>query len=277
MKIIYVDIGELGWSLYLSAHVRWLKRNSEDHIGIMTFVDRKCLYRGLADSIYDVPGDFHKRFRLGTETKFGLKGTSADELKDYFVKRIPTEYELGGFFGRHDKIKAKTIFEPYAYSKELNAEKEILVFPRWRNMGRPSTRNLPREFYIKLIGALCDTFPDYIIRTMGISSGSYSIFNDEVKKNNYRIGVKENADLQELIDRCQVAVAAVGSQSAPPKISLLQGVPTFMIGHQREKHMETQNWMSTKVEFYDVIKKHYAELNFVDCIEKIISFIKECQ
>ena len=275
-KVIYIDIGELGWSLYLSAHVRWLKQHTDDYVGIMTFIDRHCLYRDVADSIYDVPDDFHIKFRRGTESRFGLKGTSPEKLKEYFSKRIPTEYELGGFFARHSAtIKARTIFKPYTYSKKLNGGEEILVFPRWRTVGRLSMRNLPSKFYAKMIVALCKKYPDYIIRAMGIPSGAYDV--NGIERTNYVNDVREGADLQDLIDRCQVAVAAVGSQSAPPKIALLQGVPTFMMGHQKARHVGQDNWMSTKVEFYDVPKKHYGNIDTRDCIDKIISFVGECQ
>jgi len=274
MKRMYVDIGELGWSLYLSAHVRWLKQHTDDHIGVMTHADRCCLYHGIADAVYDVPNDFYEKFKRDREVYFGLKGTSDEELREYFAKQISDGYELGGFFGRYNAIKAKTIFKPYAYSKELNGKKEILVFPRCRNMGRSSMRNLPENFYIATIDALCDKFPDHIIRAIGIPSGSYNI--NGIKKDNYINNVRKEADLQDLIDRCQVAVAAVGSQSAPPKLTLLQGVPTFMVGHQRARHENGDNWMSTRVEFYDVSKKNYAGINTEDCISRIIAFIGGC-
>lgn len=84
-------------------------------------------------------------------------------------------------------------------------------------------------------------------------------------------------DVQDLIDRCQVAKVAIGSQSAPPKISLLQGVPTFIIGNERIRHVNSENWMRTKIGFYDVHKDSYYKFDFEDCEDKIISFIKECE
>lgn len=274
-KIIYVDIGELGWSLYLSAHMRWLKKYTDDYIGIMTFASRHCLYNDIADAAYEVPNDFHEKFDQTNASRFALKGASPEELKAYFAKKIPPEYEISGYFSRHSKIRAKSIFEPYPYSKKLNGSKEILVFPRFRNSKHIKNRNLSREFYAETIDILCAVFSDYIIRAIGIPSGAYNI--NEIKTNNYINDVKEGADLQDLIDRCQVAVAAIGSQSAPPKLTLLQGVPTFMVGHQRARHIGPDNWMSTKVEFYDVLKSHYANIDEVDCRNKIIAFVKECQ
>jgi len=274
MKAMYVDIGELGWSLYLSAHVRWLKQHTDDHIGVMTHADRCCLYNGVADAVYKVPEDFYGIFRRGTEVYFGLKGISDEELRDYFAKRIPNDYELRGFFSRYNKIKTKAIFKLYEYSKTLEGKKEILIFPRYRNTRHSSQRNLSKSFYAEVINVLCAKFPDYIVRTIGIPSGAYSV--NGIKRTNYINDVRQDADLQTLIDRCQVAVAAIGSQSAPPKLTLLQGVPTFMIGHQRARHENGDNWMSTKVEFYDVSKKNYASIDIKDCINKIVSFVEGC-
>jgi len=275
MKRMYVDIGELGWSLYLAAHIRWLKEHTNDHIGVMTHADRHCLYNGVVDTIYDVPDDFYVRFGRGREVFSGLKGVAPTDLNNYFAGKIPPQYELKGFFSLIKINKDETIFKPYSYSKVLNGKKEILVFPRHRIIRSSCHRNLPKEFYSKMINALCDKFPDYIIRTIGILSGSYNI--TEIKRVNYINDIQQDVNLQKLIDRCQIAMVAIGSQSAPPKITLLQGVSTFMMGHQRERHVNEDNWMSTKVEFYDVPKKEYAMINSEDCINKIIIFAEGCQ
>jgi len=274
MKMMYVDIGELGWSLYLSAHIRWLKQRTDNHIGVMTYIDRYCLYRNVADIIYKVPDDFCVKFNRNEASFFGIAGISNEELKGYFVKKIPTGYKFVGYFGCYKKIK--TEFKPYSYNKKLNRTKEILILPRCRNTGYcHNLRNLPKKFYIEAINALCIKFPDYTIRAMGIPSGAYNI--SEIKKTNYVNDVREGADLQDLINRCQVIMVAIGSQSGPLKITLLQGVPTFIIGHQRKRHMKIDNWMSTKAEFYGVSRNKYSSINSEDCINKIIAFVERCQ
>lgn len=275
MKKIYVDIGELGWSLHLSAHVRWLKQHTDDYVGVMTYVDRRCLYSNIADATYDIPSDFCEKFKRSKASFFGITGRSTEELNNYFKRNVPPGYMFLACFSRHKKFKTNVIFKPYSFSKELNGKKEILILPRCRNISHHKKRNLSEEFYIKVIDTLCARFPNYIIRTMGIPLGAYSI--NGIKRTNYINDVREGADLQDLIDRCQVAVAAVGSQSAPPKIALLQGVPTFMIGHQRERHINADNWMSTKAEFYDISREKYYSMNSENCISKIISFIEGCQ
>ncbi len=273
MKRMFVDVGELGWSLYLSAHVRWFKQNTEDYIGVTTFADRRCLYNGIADAIYNVPDDFHGRFNRDLAIYFGLRGVTEGGLRDYFATHSPNGYKLEGPFGRWKGFRGMTVFKPYAYSKRLNGKKEILIFPRYREGAKFSHRNLSEGFYVTLINALCDKFPDFNVRTVGLIPGSYSM---NIDKENYIDSVSEHSDLQDLIDFCQVAICTIGGTSAPPKIALLQGVPTFVVGHERVRFMATENWMSTKVGFYDVPKKNYVSIDVKACVDNIISFVGGC-
>lgn len=277
MRTAFVDIGELGWSLHLSAHARWLKRRGQPMPLVVTLPDRMCLYERLADSVCAVPSDFNCEFGQTIASCFGLEGVPADRLRHYFNRMLAPDYFVTDEISFRCKPfwphthRDKFLFAPYPYKARLLGPKEILVFPRWRNA---VARNIPKIFYITLIDLLCDKFQDRIIRTIGASNGAYDIY--EVKKENYANQVGENSGLQDFIDRCQVAVAAVGSQSAPPKISLLQGVPTFMIGHERDRHVSLDNWMDTKVGFYEISRDSYDNFNFMDCIARIKEFVGGC-
>lgn len=271
----FVDIGELGWSLYLSAHLRWLKKTAAISLAVITSPDRQCLYRDIADITLDVPADFYKNFN-GEQSGFGLWPIRLRKyLKLYFKRLFPDGYLIPDYFNfdcNRKFLSNKVIYEPYKYSTKLENGKTILVLPRCRNHATFRSRNLPIEFYEKLINNLCDEFPDCKIKTMGLNSSSYDI--GKIKKENYENGIKESADLQRFIDECQIAIAAVGSQSAPPKIALLQGVPTFMIGHEKTRHVQIDNWMNTKAGFFKVDEKAYAYILVKDCISQIIDFIR---
>ncbi|MCK4792823.1 MAG: hypothetical protein KAV87_54340, partial [Desulfobacteraceae bacterium] len=160
----------------------------------------------------------------------------------------------------------------YRYKTNHSDRSEILIFPRYRNS---VTRNLPKAFYISMINLICDEFPDCFVRTIGTANGAYDI--NEVQKNNYINWVGKSESIQDLIDSCQSAIAVVGSQSAPPKISLLQGVPTFIIGHERERHINAENWMRTKVAFYEIRGDSYNNFSSLDCMDKIVDFIRGCR
>ena len=273
-KLAFVDIGELSWSLYLSAHLRWLKENTNYSLAVITSFNRKCLYKGLTDLIFDIPCDFYEKFK-GEQSCFGLCTPARKELKGYFQKLFPSDYIIPEYFNFGDSysfLLNKVIYKPYTYSKKLEGRRKILIFPRYRSYLPFSNRNLPKSFYIKLIEVLCNEFHDYEIETSGLISGSYNI---EVDKDNYKNEIKDKSDLQDLIDSCQLTVVAVGGVSAPPKISLLQGVPTFIIGHDKKRYIQRENWMNTKVGFYEVDEKEYAKIDIDDCIQAIVAFVRE--
>lgn len=274
LKLAFIDIGELGWSLYLSAHVRWLKKNTDSMIAVISFPDRKCLFTGLADIVIDVPEAFYKKYDLNMQDSYRLRHVKWEEIKDFFSSYIPEGYCISNREGQLGSVyNNELIYVPYGYSKPPENGKEIIVFPRYR-VGLWARRNLPEDFYSRLVKRLCNEFPDLTIRTIGIKNGAYDI---KVNKSNYINWVGKGDGLQDVIDRCQSAVAAIGSQSAPPKISLLQGVPTFMIGHQKKVHAKTDNWMTTKVGFYEVDKREYAKINIKRCIKTVVAFVKETQ
>jgi hypothetical protein len=273
MNFAFADIGELGWSISLSAHVRWLKNNTNFSVAVIALTDRKCLYGGLADIILDVPEIFYNKFDSRKQNCFGLKQTLPEKLRNFFLSYIPADYCIPDYFIFRCKLNLgnKVIYRPYKYSKPIEGNAEILIFPRCRN--DELNRNIPKSFYAHLIERLCDEFPELTIRTIGTDDGAYNI---DISKPNYINWVGLGDSLQDLIDRCQVARAAVGGQSSPPKITLLQGVPTFMIGHQERRHISVENWMNTKAGFYGVAKDSYNKFDSMDCVAKIISFVRGC-
>lgn len=280
-KLAFIDIGELGWSLYLSAHIRWLKKNSDSMIAVIGFPDRRCLYAGLADDIIDVPKAFYKKYDLNMQDSHKIRKVGWDELETFFESCVPKGYR----FAKRNEYSIKIIsdsriFMPYKYSKLPEdgeggyMRTEILIFPRCRTHPLWARRNLSEKFYLELIERLCDEFPKLTVRTIGTKRSAYDIMTDRF---NYINWVGKSKSLQDMIDRCQTAIAAVGSQSALPKISLLQDVPTFIIGHQKERHIGRENWMNTKIGFYEIAKKDYAELKNKDCIRAVVAFVKEVQ
>ena len=286
-KPIVVDVGELGWSLYLVAHLRFLKSYYNFTMAVMTYPDRQCLYEGIADDILNIPDEFYEKFDTSKQECFGIAAStdneSAKRLKSFFLQKIPNGYYIPPGFEFNCKAFGYVYkHKPFQYTQGYgdNAIKEILVFPRSREYRNPiiPTRNLPEEFYVELIKKLSWGFTEFNIRSMGLTSGSYNIeysLNHGIELVNYINDIKLKSGLQDLINRCQIAVAAVGSQSAPPKITLLQDVPTFMIGHERERHTKTENWMRTKVGFYEV--QDYENFDFDECINQIIEFIRSLE
>jgi len=274
VKLAFIDIGELGWSMYLAAHIRWQKKNTDNKIAVMTYPDRRCLYEDLADMVMEVPAAFYNKFDIKRQNCLGIKEVAPNILKDFLFPYLADDYHMPDDFvlSCKNSFKGHFDFVPYKYSKKLVGKEEVLIFPRQRHGGWYKNRNLKESFYIELIKQLCDEFLDLNIRTIGTTLGAYNIILDKPNYINY---VGKGDGLQDMIDRCQLAVAAVGGQSAPPKISLLQGVPTFIIGHEKERHVNKENWMNTKTGFYEIVASSYDKADTTGCIAKIISFIKE--
>lgn len=271
-KIIFIDAGELGWSLYLSAHVRWLKKKASLSVVIITYPDRRCLYDGIADDVIGIPKEFGEKYDLNKQDSYKIRKIGSDEIKDFFLPYVPKGYRFAEHSEYPTKITSDSrIYKPYASSLPGKEKREILVFPRHRP-GLWVLRNLPEEFYVKLIRRLCEEFPTLMTRTVGTKNGAYDIKLNNI---NYINWIGKSKSLQDLIDNCQVAVAAVGSQSAPPKITLLQGVPTFIIGHERARHVERDNPMDTNIDFYGIDKRAYRTFNDPACIEAMVRFVRK--
>ena len=192
MKEAFVDIGELGWSLILSAHTRWLKRQGQPVALTMTYFDRMCLYEGLANDVRAVPPSFNREFGHGIASGFGLGHIPAEYVRGYFNKILSPKYLVSGkmsFRCAKPTFSDQLIFEPYPYKMNHSDRSEILVFPRFRNgVGR----NIPKDFYINLINLICDEFSSCFVRTIGRAGGAYDI--EEIRKNNYinYVGKREN-------------------------------------------------------------------------------------
>jgi len=286
MKPAYIDIGELDFSIRLSAYIKWLKNQGRPASLVMTYPDRRCLYERWVEKVVNVPDEFYKDFdreyQWGSHIGNGecLEEETQQQLMDYFNKKLPEGYcvakEMGftrGFVMVHCLPK---LFVPYPYEEKFTGKKEILVFPRARQISIFSNRNIPKIFYVKLIERLCDTFKDYTIRTMGLKFAAYNI--TEVKKDNYINSVEEASSLQRVIDRCRVAAGAIGSHSTLLLFTMLQGVPSFIIGKNQVK-AERDNWLKTKYCFFSTImwifKNWKDEKEHEKAITKAISFFKE--
>jgi len=273
----FIDIGELGWSLYLSAHVRWIRNTQKEAIiYVVTFPDRFCLYSKIANYVKKVPKEFYYRFGKYQQDGFGLLDDNGQKvnpsiLQKYFTSILPKECILSPEVSFRCKYlePSKMEFAPYSYTKKY-AEPSILLFPRCRKHILYKKRNLPKQFYIELITTLNEKF-DVPVIALGSFDGAYTI--DEIQNPNFR-NLVGNQSLQQVIDYCSNAITAIGSASALPKLSLLQGVPTVVIGHQKQR-CEEENWMGTPMMFWEIPLEGYEVFNDLQCIDQIVSFIQE--
>ena len=278
-RLLFVDIGELGWSLYLSGHVQWLRRHAPwVDIVVMTLPERMPLYAGGCRVVF-APVSFSKRYADAQQDGFGLEGVSHKELLDFFSQYADSNdflqsqgpFKIPSFFrfGCTRFFDGMLEFSPYQTHVD-RSPRRVLLFPRLRP-GRYAARNLPEEFWSALIHELCLELPHKIITTCGRSDGVFRF--PQMSYSNFDEKVSDSPSLQNLIDLCAESGVAIGSASAPPKISLIQGVPTFVIGHEKERVIAKDNWCSTPVGFHTVEKFKYDEVDTEAAVAEIMEFV----
>lgn len=267
-KFFFFDAGEFGWALQLAAHVRWLKQCGAEVL-VSTYPGREKLF-DMADAVEVHPENFYEKFDTTQQEMYGIREVHPQALIDFFKSynfKLPDYFTLAP-----DCIpKEKMIFESYEADADYVGNKNIVIFPRCRQ-GLWATRNLPKIFYRKLIAKLCETFPKYHIITLGVKSGAYDI--SLVGHSNYENGVSDSLTVNHVVNMLSNATVAIGSQSGPMKLALLQKVPCYMIGHESRRHTKDDNWMNTQVKFY-VTKYNDFEQYTDEVIQDIIKFVNE--
>lgn len=264
MGKIFADIGELGWSLYLSAHTHWLRQNGEEDITVIT--SKKPLFPDC--KLIPMPDEFYKEFSVYPAGSFGRFGVADHEIRHFFKTK---GYELSDSlkYCHFTEILDKTIYKPYSIKSRFG-EGDIVVFPRCREHPNFAQRNLSKEFYELLMKKLCEEFVDKQVISVGKHSQAYDI---PLYHTNY-LNMIGNTSIQDLIDICTNAKTTIGGTSAPPKIALLQGTPSYVIGHEKQRFLVEENWMKTEVEFWEIPIDGYDNFKDERCIESIVSWIK---
>lgn len=270
-KIIF-DCGELGWSLYLSAYALWLVLREGSEVLVYTYADRVALFERFDNRVKVFPKHILKMFEGKAQDCTSFRGCSDAWMRSVLSRlvedgyEIPTEFK----FGCNWFFRKKAIYMPYRSSDGYDKRKRILVFPRYRTSEEHAYRNLPKEFYEKLIETLCIRYPDILITACGKPVGGYEI---KMPYNNFENMVSEHTTIQNLIDLCASAIFAIGGTSAPPKISLLQRVPTYIIGHEKQRFTVDENWSNTKVWFQEINATDYQKIDINQSINQITEAI----
>jgi hypothetical protein len=263
MRLFY-DIGELGHSIFLAAHIRYLYEQGEK-VAIATSKAKEVMYRGIVDRWLPIPQEYYERFEVLLPSNHGLfDPVKKERLLDHsiisqpFIIKYADEYDVVTEYSK--RYNHLTIFEPYKHSesaeelaRHLFRDKRIIVvFPR----GRQSVfkcRNIDIEYWEQIIDSLCQRFDDYLVLSSGTKQGAFSISSNHENYYNF-VGYNPDVTLDVLVALCNTgrAVATIGNQSAPPTISLLCGTPSYMFGHHNHLHTVEKNWKNTPAGFWEL-------------------------
>jgi len=284
--ILFYDCGELGWSLYLLGHLNWLiKERHATNLSICTYRNRRFLYEHLPMEVLTIPYGMSEEIKgldmdgthlFSHDTQERIHNNYLINLFEYYYG---DEYVINETYG---KFQDGSIHESLNSSDQmlsaaniiLDYKKCILVFPRKRK-GKFGKRNLPERFYIELVNRIHKEFKKIKVVSIGLPSSSYKLSNSISHKNFIDLTTYDKDLMLELVFallNTGKIIASVGSQSALPKVSLLQKVPTYMIGHEKLRHTKIDNWMNTECGFYELDRSYIININ--NCVDHFIKWVK---
>jgi hypothetical protein len=284
--ILFYDCGELGWSLYLLGHLNWLIRvKNNKNISVCTYRNRRFLYEHLPIEVLTIPYGISQEIKgLDMDGTHLFRHDIQERVHNRFLTKLFNDYygDKYEIFENYSKFFDESLYESLESGIGITAianaiieyKKCILVFPRKRK-GKFGQRNLPEKFYINLINRIHEEFEDIKIISIGLPSSSYKLSNSILSNRFIDLTQYDKDCMLELLFallNTGKVICSIGSQSALPKISLLQKVSTYMIGHEEARHTKTDNWMNTKCGFY-VLDRSYV-INIDNCINHFIKWVK---
>lgn len=272
-------IGELGWILQRWAgYLRYLKHEVyKDHKFIlMTNLDYHAFVHDFITYTIPPPKEF---LDLNLETDCYEAPTPNSPpgsltppevwtaLIKYFRNFYNVEYaeEVWTPRGCNTWVdKRPQLFQRFA-AAPVKADKPIIVvFPRGR--ARSPQRNVPEFVWKELVDKLKE---DYVVILGGTPSGSF-LANYQGENVVNLINYDGSDKMEQIIGFLNSAVMSVSSQSGPTHISLFSGCPSYIIGHEKDRHAVVENRLSTPVSFRQL--QDYRAIDAISMFEDIKSF-----
>lgn len=290
LKLFY-DISELGWSMYLAAHIKFLHKHNEK-TGIITTPGKFVLYRDCVNLMLPLPNEYIQTFgHLPSDGNHLFDPLLNIRLKNHQILSAPFKkaypQHKNNIITTYSKFTDQQIFEPYKHSRSAvnlcqmvmkEYKNSILIFPRCRP-SKFQSRNIPKLNWEIITDELCTQYKGQQIIAIGTKDGAYTL---NINQKNFvdLVGFDNDKTLDMLIAFCnmQYATAAVGNQSGTVKITLLCGTPTFIIGDEKQRHQVDENWANTKCGFYEcsLTSVGYTIKDLNDLTTQIITFINSC-
>ncbi len=273
-------IGELGWGLQRwFSFLRYLKKE--------VYPDRKFLlmaplqYHSFVNDFVaytiDLPKEFYD-LKLDTDCyEAVVPGSKPGSLTP------PDVYAalIGYFRHVYNKDKAIEIWTPRGFdltvdnrpqlfrkyvTQRVGSDKPMItVFPRGR--ARASQRNVPEFIWREVVDELKK---EYTVVLGGTSNGSF--LSDYKDKNVINLIPYDSEDkIEHIIEYLNSSVCSVSSQSGLTHVSLLCDTPTYIIGHEKERHCVIENRFTTATSFRYV--QDYRAIDAETILSDVSSFL----
>lgn len=282
--VISMFPGELGWFLqYYQGFLRFLKTQTEYSEYDFIIVCNKHLHAFITDFVFCTVSfpDWFTDLELDQDCNEAVvPGSPPASLTPpnvyqnliLFMKDIckhTKEYELVlPPRGCNNILDTRPqLFNNYNSDKKIQSNKPIVtVFPRARV--RAANRNVPEFVWYNTVMKLREFFT---IVLAGTPSGA-CLGDLEGEDIINLIKYNEDDKTEKLIDYLNNSVLSVSSQSGGTHISLLTQTPSYIIGHERERHTVKMNRLNTPTSFRVV--QDYRAIDADTIIDDLKGFIQ---
>lgn len=276
--------GEFGW--FISRWVGYLRHLKfevyKDHKFLLVCpIQYKPLVQDFVDVIVDLPDEF-RELKLETDCfEAPLPNSPAGSLTPPKVYADMIAY-MRQFCNREKTVEAlpprgcafevtnllPQIFCKYS-SPPINIDKPIIsVFPRYRD--RSSNRNVPPFVWKEVVDSLVAS--GFLVVLGGTPNGS--CLADYINENVVNlIPYKEDDKLAQIMGYLNNSICSLSSQSGLTHLSLACDTPSYIIGHEKERHTIEENRLDTPTSFRYV--SDYRAIDAQTILEDIQEFMKQ--
>lgn len=291
--LVTLGLGEIGWFLQrFQAHLRFLKLNDYKdynfvvvtHFGWHPFIaDFAAFTITPPDWFYELGLDADCYEAVPPNSPAGsLTPPEVYQNLILYMKEIGKTAEICELLmaprGCNFTIDSRPqVFKSFKVKDPVLIDEPIVVvFPRAR--ARAAIRNVPEFIWEKVVLELSKTF---VVVLAGTPSGACLVdMEGQNIINLIRLGQRERTE--QVIKYLSSAVCSLSSQSGGTHISLLSSCPSYVIGHEKERHVVHENRLEVPTSFRfltdyraidaDVILKDVHE--FLAALEKANWFSK---
>ena len=264
---LYVDepcvvsffVGEMGWFLQRwQAFLRYLKHEvyKEHKFLLMTHMQYHPFVHDFITYTVDLPKEF-LNLKLETDCyeaplpKSPPGSHTPPEIWAALIKYIRNYYnveeaeEIWTPRGVNFWVdKRPQIFKKYVIGPEIKSDKPIIVvLPRYRM--RASQRNVPPFVWKEIV----DILKRNCLVVLGGTPNGTCLADYEGENVINLIRYNGDDKLEKIINYLNCAECSVSSQSGLTHVSLLSGCPSYIIGHENQRHSSTENRLGVPVSF----------------------------
>lgn len=256
--VVSFSISEHGWFLQkFQAHLRYLKKEVYPNHKFLLFTNphNHVFVNDFISYTINLPKDFYAYQLTGDGYEAVFPSAPAGSYTPPSIYQNIIKY-CRNFYNKEKAVEVwpprgcNMILEahPQLFAKysgnRLNTNKPIVtVFPRAR--ARASNRNVPEYVWKELVDTLKNNF---LVVLAGTPDGACLQEYDDPNVVNL-IMYKELDKTEQVITYLTNSVCSISSQSGGTHISLLCDCPSYIIGHQKERHCFMENRYKTPTSF----------------------------